>query len=398
MVMSWRLAASVVVCVAMTAATVKGCVESTSQRTGPEAGFDLDALLVSLGENVVLATYRDFVVAADALAAATATHARTLSSEDLNAARQAWRDAMVVWQRAEVMQLGPAGKAADTIGGEDLRDQIYSWPLVNPCRVDQELVEGVYHDSVAFSAELHNVRGLDALEYLLFHDDDDNSCAPQNDINQLGSWDAVSDLPQRRADYAATAAALLAQEAVVLRDRWEPSEGNFLGELVANGPFESPQQALNAASDAMFYLETATKDVKLAVPAGVFGCAQDVCPDALESKYAAASKQHIVANIEGFQHLFVGGSATNPDAIGFDDLLVGLGRADLAQEMVDAIDVSLAVADSIEEDQLRDALSSDPDSVRALYLATQALVDLARTEWMTVLQLQLPKAVEGDND
>ena len=34
-------------------------------------------------------------------------------------------------------QLGPAASALTT-GGEGLRDEVYSWPTVNPCRVDQE--------------------------------------------------------------------------------------------------------------------------------------------------------------------------------------------------------------------------------------------------------------------
>ena len=210
-------------------------------QAGPSSGagtstLDKRELLASLGDNVILPTLRDFAQAASALETATATYAQSGSSDDRAAAQQAWRDAMSLWQRAEVMQIGPAGVMGDVAGGEDLRLQIYSYPLVNRCRVDQELVEGAYVDPGAFSNELVNVRGLDALEYLLFSDGQTNACAPQNDINSTGSWNGIVDqLAERRADYAASAAALVSSHADLLVRAWEPSEENFLTELATAG-------------------------------------------------------------------------------------------------------------------------------------------------------------------
>ena len=48
---------------------------------------------------------------------------------------------MAAWQELEGLQIGPAGSSLSTIGGQDLRDEIYSYPNVNRCRSDQETVE-----------------------------------------------------------------------------------------------------------------------------------------------------------------------------------------------------------------------------------------------------------------
>ena len=88
------------------------------------------------------------------------------------------------------MQLGPAAPTGSGVGGAGKRDEIYSWPTVNPCRIDQELVEQGYLQGDFFTANLVNTYGLDALEYLLFYGGDANACAPQLPLNVDGTWAA----------------------------------------------------------------------------------------------------------------------------------------------------------------------------------------------------------------
>ena len=303
------------------------------------------------------------------------------------------------------MQVGPAGVMGDVSGGEDLRLQIYSYPLVNPCRVDQELVEGAYADTSAFSNELVNVRGLDAVEYLLFNDGQTNACAPQNDINSTGSWNGiVGQLAERRADYAASAAAILSSHADLLVRAWEPAEGDFLAELAqagnGSGTYASDQAALNAVSDALFYVDKETKDMKLAVPAGLSDCIADSCPYALEHALSGFSKQAIIDNLEGVRMVFTGGPRGESKNLGFDDWLIAVGDPSLAIDMVDKLDAAVAAAEAIEHERLTDALAdpADLERVRALYHAVKAFTDILKADFITMLDLELPKAAEGDND
>ncbi|MDP6944433.1 MAG: imelysin family protein, partial [Myxococcota bacterium] len=248
--------------------TACACSASPSGATGdtesPAAAAHRE-VLAALAADVILPTYRSFHQAAGELESAAQTYAESLGGDDREALQDSWREAIHIWQRAEVFQVGPAGSMTEALGGQDMREEIYSWPIANPCRVDQEIVEAAYMDVDAFAEELSNVRGLDALEYLLFGEGEGNACRSNSAINLDGSWQALVDaeeLTQRRAAYARTVATLLVRDAKALVDVWEADATGFLAELgtagVSSTVYPTAQEALNAVSDAMFYLEKDT--------------------------------------------------------------------------------------------------------------------------------------------
>ncbi|MFW5920569.1 MAG: imelysin family protein [Polyangiales bacterium] len=365
------------------------------------------AVAAALGREAVLPTYREFEGAAADLVTATEAYAGSGSADDRDAARQAWVDAMAVWQRAELMQVGPAGMGGTdgVAGGRDLRDQIYSWPTtINRCRVDEELVAQDYTDPEAFASELVNVRGLDAMEYLLFRDDFENACSSLSSINQDGSWDALGEdeIGSRRAQYAHTVAIDVHARATELLGAWDPDDDNFLAELETAGDggdvYPSGQAALNAISDGMFYLDTHTKDMKLAVPAAIsMECTETACPDDVESDWAHRSKAHVANNLRGFRLLLTGGGDGADGPLGFDDLLREVGAGDLADDMVAKLDAAIEAVEAI-EGTLAEAVVMRRDSVVAAHDAVKAVTDLLKADFITVLDLERPKGAEGDND
>jgi len=386
------------------AATV-GLLTACPGETPPEPsdGFDRKAMFRNLGENVVLPAYRTFAERAAALEEATAALEAAVGTPDETSAREAaqraWRDAFSAWQVAEPMRVGPAGTMGSYTGGATLRDEIYSWPVVNPCRIDQELVAGRYANADFFSTSLVNVYGLDALEYLLFHVGAQNSCAAQAEINTSGSWNALGsgEVTRRRAAYAHAATTYLKTVADDLVERWEPSGGNFVGQLAQAGMsgslFETERMAADEIFTGMFYLDLVTKDDKLAVPAGIdVTCASDTCPEALESRYANASKEAVRANLEGFRQLFTGG-----DGLGFDDWLVAVGAGELAAQMKKEIDEAIEHGDAI-PGNLRDTLATDPETVRTLHAEVKHLTDLMKSQFVSVLNLSVPDEGAADND
>lgn len=395
------------VCVAMGLAMAAACSEATDEehagvQEDAAAGEARRAVLSSLGERVILATYEEFEAKAEALEGAAAAWASSLDAADHDAARQAWVEAMDVWQRAEMFQVGPAGAMGAVVGGEDLRDQIYSWPLTNPCRVDQELVEQAYADEEAFGSESINVRGLDALEYLLFYEGEENACAPNSLINSDGSWAALSEeeLGERRARYALTLASNLSGRATALRQAWDPAGANFLGELSAAGAasetYPTSQEALNAISDAIFYLDKEVKDMKLARPTGMSDCVEEVCPEARESPWANRSMEHLRQNLVGLQQIYLGGMPEE-DALGFDDLLRGMGADQLADDLAARIAEAIARVDAVEGTMV-EALETQPQAVVDVYDASRSITDLIKSQFFDVLDLEVPKRGEGDND
>ena len=315
-------------------------------------------------------------------------------------AQQAWKKTFDIWQQLEVMQIGPARKRTDP-GGQDLRDSIYAWPWGDSCAVDSYLVSELYaSDPANVSAEAN---GLGALEYLLFYDEKDNACSPEHEINTSGAWNEVTEstLRSRRARYAAFAAKTVAESATSLLTAWSPNGDNFLAELSTAGEgsrtYGKKRIALNVVSDALGYIEWAVKDRKLAKPLGLNDCDQELCPDLLESKYSRNSKENLKNNIIGFQKIFEG-CGTNNQGLGFDDFLVAIRQADLAEAVNQAAQVAIAAVDSIEEPNLVSALNEDPESVLAVHRAISTLSNLIRSDVLLVLNLELPRMVQGDND
>lgn len=371
---------------------------SSVASSGGSSAVTRGALLQSIAtcHAELLTSFRQ---AADAFETAAAAAKNDAGAR--NDARLAWQNAMDIWQRAEVFQFGPAG-LSNTPGGQSLRDQIYSWPLVSRCLVEQNIVSKAY-DSPNFSTSaLVNMRGLAAAEYLLFYEGADNACSPATDINASGQWAALgtNELAARKAHYTAAIAMDLAGTARTLENAWKPQGGDFYNQFVNAGSsgsvYASDQAALNAVSDAMFYIEIAVKDLKLARPLGLMDCDEATCPDAVESRYAKRSRVHIRNNLVGFKILMTGCAAGGD--IGFDDYLIAAKASTLAQKMTTNIELAIVAADAVPQDDLAAALDTSPTTVLDLHTAVKGITDLLKTEFVSVLNLELPQTIEGDND
>lgn len=379
--------------------------ESPSPDAGPDTASERKReVLASLGANVILPTYREFAAEAGALVSATEALAADPNEANRMAARDAWVAAMEVWQKAEVYPIGIAGMSGTlgVVGGMDLRDDIYSFPVVSPCRVDEETEEQAYVDVDAFARELVNVRGLDALEYLLFAPTTENACPDTHRINEDGSWAALSEteITARRAAYAHTLAQLIKRHADTLVSAWDPADGDFLGAFSKAGlmgsPFRTAQHALNDLTGQFIaFTDAMVKDMKIGEPAGILGCLTSACLDQLESPWARRSKEHVLVNLRSLQTIFLGGPP-GTEALGLDDLLLDIGANDLLDRIKAALDSAIAAIEGLEGD-LGTAITNDPQSVMDAFDELTTLARLLKSDLVTVLDIELP-ANFGDND
>ncbi len=391
------------------AALVAGCerisfyvsTTSSSSSGGADGGPPMEARDATLA--AVAACAAELHDAFQGASATLMTSAKAAQNDpSANAeARAAWEEAMDTWQKAELFQIGPTAPSSSP-GGLDKRDAIYSWPLVSRCLVEQVIVSKAYQDPGFAKTALINTKGLAAAEYLLFYEGADNDCMPNAAINATGAWDAISptDLAARKAAYAAAVTAAVAEEGALVAEAWSPSSGDFQSKLAQPGgggsPYADGQAALNAVSDALFYIDGRVKDKKLAVPLGISGCMQATCLDDVESPYAKVSKRHIRNNLEGLKMILLG--CHDPSEMGFDDLLDAVGATDLTKRMKDALAAAIAAADALPDDDLAEEISDDRAKVEALYARIQDLTNILKVEMVSVLNLTLPMGGDGDND
>lgn len=331
--------------------------------TGPSGDTGVDPrvqqVLEAFAPQVLVPALEAVVADADALDAALST----------DGAQSAFATLMASWQQVEVLQVGPL--ASSLSGGEDLRDEIYSWPTVNGCRVDQETVEEDWDSATFFEDNLVNSYGLDALEHLLFAAAE-TECPEQVGIDD--EWAALGEdgIEANRLAYAAAVTSEIRAQASELSGRdLQPSS---IDELFA----------------AIFYIDTMTKDRKLAQPLGQMDCEDATCPDDVESLLSGLGAANIAGNLRGFRAAFTGGDGT-----GFDDLLADVGHDDLGVEILAETDEAIAAADALTT-PLDEAIGSG--DVEALHDEVKDVTDLLKGDLATVLALQIPVEADGDND
>lgn len=383
---SWAVLASLGLAVL---ARPTGCTEKGNDG-GALTSVLVEDLLAQVGPGVVEPALADFLTAMDGLdAALVAWDGGEGSSRD--EAQVAWLAAMRAWQRVEVMQVGSLGSSLTAAGGADLRDEIYSWPTINPCRVDQETAEAVWEESDFFSANLVNSYGLDAIEHLLWAESD-NTCPSQTTPNSDGAWAALGEqgVQDNRAAFSLALAAEVRRQAASVLAEWEGSFSQTLAD--ASAPYEDEQQALNAVYDALFYLEISTKDRKLAWPMGIGECTSGACEEEVEGLTSGSGVASIAGNLEGFGLLFRGG-----EGIGWDDLLVDLGHGDLSEQLLLDLDAALVLANALEM-PLDEAILDQPEQVAELHEAVKKVTDAMKGDLSTLLALEIPGEAAGDND
>lgn len=371
--------------------------------------FDCQAMVNNLAENIMLPTVQSFAAEAVALESAIGGYCAALETVDetttRDTARTAWSDAMAVWQQVEVMQVGPL---IDNTG--TLKDEIYFWSTQNPpatraCLYDQEVVTA--ETTVGYDIGTRSVtrRGIAALEYLLFEENLNHSCPPT--VSSLSEWNARPDAEKKaaRCAFAQLAAARISDKADELETKWTEVNG-YLHQVKnpgTGGRFSSVQQVVNEISDALFYLEKETSDIKLAEPPGiklnVCGDAGTVCPEAVESWFAAETKSHISENLLAFQKLFLGEAPGDADAPGFSDFIAALGETTVADTMEADTESSLMAVAAI-PGAVQEAVADpvDVDTVTNAYNVAKNLTRQLKNQFVAILGLTIPDTAAGDND
>lgn len=332
-----------------------------------------------------------FVEAASVLANATREHAKAQSDETREAAQGAFREAMDVWSRLELFQFGPAAPTMmDQYHGKGLRSLIYAWPNVSRCRVEEQIAGKGYEKG--FDKVLLNGRGLYAVEYGLFYEGTDQSCAASSATAKTWATLDEAAIRKEKARYAEAVAADVLEKGLSLYRAWSPSGENFSAKLKAAEGYPSVQEALNVVAWGLVYVEREIKDWKVGHAAGYTPTAP---VDGLEAPFAKLATENLRSNLRGFRALFQG-CGEGGEGLGFDDWLREAGHGDLADDIVKAYEGAQAAADAFPPFHQASA-----DEIEALYQAIKKLTDLLKNEFFgagSPINLKPPATIEGDTD
>lgn len=363
----------------------------------PPDGFDRSALLAHLATNVFLPMNEAAATQIAALPVAIDAHCAALESAQPTETTQAemrlaFATAIDGWELVEGVLIGPA-----TIDMNTLRGQIYGWPNLSPCEIDKD-VAARWTDASSYdiATELVSTRSLAAIEYLLFPTSNSHNC-----VSPPPSWDAMgSNVPVARCRLAHTIAVDVAAKASALASEWKTSYANELATAGNGSSIPTAQAGVNLVTDGMFYVDKMVKDMKLGEAAGIAinscGTIETPCLREVELRYSDRSTFAIRANLQALRQVFtgdVGGTA----GLGFDDYLVAIGHAELSTRMLASLDDAVAKANALPEGFVA-ALETNRDQIVALHTAVRSFTADLKSQFLTVLALEIPDDVAADND
>jgi uncharacterized protein len=315
-----------------------------------------------------------------------ATDVEVQSSWDT--AQSDWVDTVMVWQPLEMMQIASLGSSITAVGGEDIRDNIYSWPLVNPCRIDQVTAPMDYEKADFVETALVSVRGLDAMEHLLFGSLE-TDCPSQVPPVSDGTWSALSDVEihQRRVDYAIVLVKSIQDNVDKAISKWSNGYPMDL--------YESPVKALNAVFDAMLYMEEGVKERKLSYPMGLTPDCDSDCSVEVEGVLAQVSIDFVVANLQGMTLLLEG-----QDSGGMLAILDSVGEEELSEELWSIHQQAVSEAEALQSMMvsMEELTKDQPEELTALLDSISVYTRLLKWDVAAVLELQVPQSSAGDND
>ena len=413
--------------ITMTAlASIVACSESTSSQSGSEFGntatpetpttiapttFNQQALLANVVDNIITPTYQLFLTQATAQHQAISDYCvleqeitpnddQESTNSGLLVAQNQWLTTINQWQLAEVMQIGPLTENSST-----LRNNIYSWPIVSSCGVDQDVmfyragnINSIPYDITQRTATR---RGLDTIEYLLYNDSLDHSCT--NEVPILATWPDLSDQEKRiaRCGFATEVANDIVTSANTLNQQWDTYSETLKTAGEVDNDFSDVHDAVNAVSDALFYIDGMVKDNKIGTPLGLFsndcGGVGSVCIENVESPLSDQSISHLIQNLKAFQQIFTGEGNDSENTLGFDDYLIDVNDQATSDAIINSTQQAIDDLEAYQQ-SLTAQLATDATIVETTHGKVKDVTDQLKTDFINSLALQLPVTSAGDND
>lgn len=324
-----------------------GCGDDEGTVTPTE---DYSTIIENISDDVIISTYADLNVQAKQLLDALNTLKATPTSLNLEAARQAWRDAREPWELSEGFLYGPV----DTKGLDPALD---SWP-VNQTDLDNVLASS--NDlTVAYVDGLDGtLKGFHTIEYLLFGSNNDK---------------LVGDFTARQFEYLSASGQSLKNTTAQLVGGWLPSEGNFVknfkeaGTGTAASVYPSQKAVLEEITNGLVTIADEVANGKINEPFSQQNVALE------ESRFSANSKADFADNIRSIQNIWLG-THLNASGKGMSALIEPKNAA-LDAKVKTEIEAAISAIENI-DGTFTSAIFNSPASVQA---AQQAVRDLLTT-------------------
>ena len=361
----------------------------TTEAMPTDDGFDRQALLTNLTNNVIIPQLETFAEQSAILEDATHTFRADPSEANLEAVQQAWQATALAWKMCEFYELGSFRNQNDElVSFMVVYNQIDKWPT-NTDFIETLIDEQAMIDESLVDSNGSTTKGLPAIEYIIFNPEADNA-------NVLNTFvDAPN--AEKRMQYLVAATENLHNKAELLLTIWAADGDNFAA-IFINGDTDGgdPQASISLLVNQMAAgLEDVVKR-KIGHPLGKTSEA-GVRPELVEAELSGISGQLLDQNFASLAATFNGSGPTEPQ-LGFDDYLDYLDAEYEGQPLSAVINAQFeatrAALAAIDE-PLHLAMANETEQVEQVYNEARKLIVLIKTDMANHLSVTM---TFSDND
>lgn len=344
--------------------------------------FDRKGMLQNIGNTIILPSYLHFKKASDSLVNVALLFKADPSEDNLIHLQNAWKYAAEAWKSAELFKIGP---------GADLQKGYYGsidFQPANSSAIESAISLGTIIDNAYIESKGTSVKGLPALEYLLFNRTNGNTYI-------IDQFSAASDPEGKRKEYVYALCLNLQTKATGIYNDWNPSGGNYIATFVA-ADGKGITSSISYLVNELTYLAEIIKNKKVGEPLGTMNSGIAV-PTAVEAGQSESSLAFIKANIQSMENTFLG-KGTTGDLSGLDDLLNHLKATKNNSPLSDQIKAEFQTVYSklnAITPPLQTAVVDNPQAVQGLYDELVNLIVLIKVDMASQIGVLI---TIGDND
>lgn len=329
--------------------------------------FDRKPILENVSANIIIPTYEKNLKAMMALDSAITSYKNTSTPASLSGVKEQWINVARLWKHAELFNFGP-------IESMFLESAIDYWPT-DTAGIEKAIANYTNQDDYLVSIG-SNKKGIAALEYLLFHKDEETVHAELSQKNRLAylqllAKDLVNSLQQ-------------------VLNAWKDE---YQKEFISKEGNKS-NSSLTLLTNEMVFLIERVKNDKLSAPYGKQSLYAKVNPSLVEAPYSQQSLQLMKENILAIKEVFLG-----KDGKGIDDYLNALEIKDedgklLSEKIIAQFDATIASCEAVESPLIK-AVETEKEALDQLYLNIINLTIILKNDMMSQLGLLV---IFSDND
>ncbi len=272
---------------------MSGC----SKDNNNPVSYDYSSQIGNIANNVIVKTYAEFDAKTLILATTLANLQASQTQSNLDASRQAWKDARVPWESSEGFLFGP-------VETEGIDPSIDSWP-VNTVDLNAVLNSAATLDKNYINSLEGTLKGFHTIEWLLFG---------------INGNKAINDFSPREFEYLAGCSAALQDAIHQLYTAWIPTGGNFVNKLITAGSgsniYTSQKAALEELLNGIIAIADEVGNGKINDPFSQQNVALE------ESRFSANSKTDFANNIRSIKNVWLG-DYNAENTLGFSAIIKG---------------------------------------------------------------------------